>query len=181
MSDTQAPKRRPPLSEEQQRERSRAQVRIIVEALGEENVGVATLDGDDWADFVYLYRKLNILVRDNDVDRVLRALESLGIGAEVSDNLVNGLTRLELAVDATVPDVLDQLDRALGVGVATPDHVLYVTGRVVAARRPSQKSQARLTRFQLSPVTPTTAAACSFPWLTPAGTTPRRPTRSARG
>ena len=81
-----APKR-PPLDDEQQRERSRDQVRIIVEALGEENVGVATGDSDDPADFVYLYRKLNILVRDDDVDRVLRALERLGIGAEVVGQL----------------------------------------------------------------------------------------------
>ena len=138
MSDTGAPKR-PPLSDEQQRERSRDQVRIIVEALGEENVGVATVDSDDWADFVYLYRKLNILVRDNDVDRVLRALGSLGIGAEVSDNLVNGLTRLVLATDATIPEVLDQLDRAVGVGVTTPDHVLYVTpGRCCPATEPEE-------------------------------------------
>lgn len=122
------------------RERTRSQVRIIVEALGDGSVGVATGDSDDPADFIYLYRKKSLLVRDPDVDKVLAALGRLGQGAEVSDNLVNGLTRLAWSGDGTVPDVLERLDLAVGVGVATPDHVLYVTNRCCPATEPEEPS-----------------------------------------
>src|SRR5687767_10797080 len=113
---------RPRLSVEQERERTRTQIQIIQEALGIENVGVAMAGSDDPADFLYLYRRQHLLVRDADVDRVREALDGR---VAVSRGLVNGLTRL--AVDGDVPDVLDRLDEAVGVGVATPDHVLYVT------------------------------------------------------
>jgi subtilisin family serine protease len=140
---------RSPLDDEQLRERTRAQVRIISEALGEENVGVARGGSDDSADFLYLYRRQTILVRDVDVDRVLAALGTLGQGAEVSDNLVNGLTALVLSGGANVPDVLDQIDLAVGVGVATPDHVLYVTPRCCPATEPEEPG----TRAAFPPVT----------------------------
>lgn len=113
---------RPRLSEEQERERTRTQVQIIQDALGMEQVGVAMGDSDDPADFLYLYRRHHILVRDADLGRVREALDGR---VSVSRGLVNGLTRL--TVDANVPDVLDRLDEAVGVGVATPEHVLYVT------------------------------------------------------
>lgn len=112
------------LDAEQVRERTRAQIGIIEAALGAENVGVASGDSDDPADFLYLYRRQHVLVRDVDVDRVREALDGR---VAVSEGLVNGLTRLALADDAHVPDVLDRLDRAVGVGVATPDHILYLT------------------------------------------------------
>jgi subtilisin family serine protease len=121
------------------RERTRGQIQIIVDALGEGSVGVATDGSDDPADFIYLYRKKNILVRDPDVDRVVAALARLDVGAEVSDNLVNGLTRLALSGDGTVPDVLDRLDAAVGIGVATPDQILYVTpNRCCPATEPEE-------------------------------------------
>jgi hypothetical protein len=137
MSDTEDGQRSP-RDDERERERTRAQVQIIIDALGEENVGVATDAGDDPADLVYLYRRQNILVRDRDIERVLRAIERLGVGAEVADNLVNGLTRLVLFSDRTVPDLLDELDRAVGVGVTTPDHILYVTNRCCPATEPEE-------------------------------------------
>jgi len=136
MSDSSPPERPP--RDERDRERTRDQVRIIIGALGEDNVGVATAEGNDPADFIYLYRRHDILVRDPDVDRVFAALGRLGIGAEVSANLVNGLTRLALSGDADVPGVLDRLDGAVGVGVATPDHVLYVTNRCCPATEPEE-------------------------------------------
>ena len=116
--------KRPELTPEQQRARTRAQVKVIVEAFGPGEVGVALPTGsDDWADFLYLYRREHLLVRDEDVDRVLAALDG---EAQRSDNLVRGLTRLAVPGGPEVPDVLERLDRAVGVGVATPDHVLYV-------------------------------------------------------
>jgi Subtilase family len=113
-----------PLDDEQMRERTRIQIRIIQESLGEDAVGVDTGDSDDIADFLYLYRRKHILVRDADVDRVRAALDNQ---ADVAVGLVNGLTRLVLTTDDDVPAVLDRLDASVGIGVATPDHVLYVT------------------------------------------------------
>lgn len=147
MSGSRHPER-PPL-DETLRERTRGQVEIIIKALGEVNVGVAPGASDDLADFIYLYRKKNILVRDPDVDRVIAALGRLGEGAEVADNLVNGLTRLAVSGDETVPDLLERLDAAVGVGVATPDHILYVTpNRCCPATEPEEPG----TRDPLPPV-----------------------------
>ena len=116
--------KRPELGPEEQRARTRGQVRVIVEAFGDGEVGVALPAGSqDWADFLYLYRREHVLVRDEDVDRVVAALDGQ---ARRSDNLVAGLTRLAVSSGEEVPDVLDRIDRAVGVGVATPDHVLYV-------------------------------------------------------
>jgi subtilisin family serine protease len=136
MSGSKTPER--PSQDELVRERTRDQVRIIIDALGDDNVGIAPGETDDPADFAYLYRKHDILVRDPDVERVVAALNRIGQGAEVSDNLVNGLTRLSVFGDADVPSVLDSLDEAVGVGVATPDHVLYVTNRCCPATEPEE-------------------------------------------
>ncbi|HEV2885312.1 MAG TPA: S8 family serine peptidase, partial [Jatrophihabitans sp.] len=71
-------------------------------------------------DLDYLYREGRILVRDIDLPRV-RAV----VGGEVVDSLINGVTAL--VPDRDAPSALDEIDRVLGVGVAAPDHVLYVT------------------------------------------------------
>jgi subtilisin family serine protease len=73
----------------------------------------------------YLHRERTLLVRDADVDRV-RALVS---SSPVShDNNLRGLTRLEFAADErrSVEEACAAVDQALGEGVATPDHILYV-------------------------------------------------------
>lgn len=115
--------RRPKRDDEEHRERTRVQVKIILEAY-DGQVGVALPEGSqDVADFEYLYRLEQILVRDADVDRVLRALD----GGQVEDNAVNGLTRLLLPSGLGTPEALARLDQAVGVGVATPDHLLWVT------------------------------------------------------
>lgn len=115
--------------DERERERARAQVRTILEAF-DGQVGVYTGRSTDLADFEYLYRQGSILARDADVGRVLEVLDGR---ASRADDLVDGVTRIDVrpAGDGDpgelVPDVLDLLDRRVGLGVATPDHVLYVT------------------------------------------------------
>jgi hypothetical protein len=140
---------------EQLRARARVQVRIIQDAYdGQIGVGYPGGSGDggdgggDTADFEYLYRQERLLVRDVDVDRVLAALT----GAEVEDALVNGLTRISLPEGADVGRSLEELDRVLGVGVATPDHVLWVTpGSCCPATEPqeapSSSAYPRLSRW----------------------------------
>ena len=81
----------------------------------------------DWADrgqVDYHHRDRTLLVRDTDVDRVTSVVS----GSPVAhDNNIRGLTRLEFVPDErrSVEEVCAHLDRTLGEGVATPDHILY--------------------------------------------------------
>jgi hypothetical protein len=82
-------------------------------------------DWEERGEVDYLYRKRAILVRDEDVDRVRAIVPSVPV--EHYNNL-RGLTRLEFADEETrnIEDVCTNVDMALGEGVATPDHVLYL-------------------------------------------------------
>ena len=112
------------LSRRQRRERIRGQVAVIVDALGgPRRAAWVSAKGDDPADLEYLYRPGHVLVRDSDVDRVR---EVLGGGRPV-DGLIGGLTLLALPRGLDAPEALERLDARLGAGVATPDHILYVT------------------------------------------------------
>ena len=113
----------PALTPDQRRERVELQVGIVRDQLGPDNVAH---DSDEPADFGYLYRSGTILVRDADLDRV-RSVD--GVDVEVRDSLVGGLTLLETTGRDTL-SALEEIDRALGAGVASPDHVVYVTGPV---------------------------------------------------
>lgn len=78
------------------------------------------------SDYVdYLHRERTLLVRDADVDRVRAMVSSTAVS---HDNNVRGLTRLEFSADErrSVEEACADVDRALGEGVATPDHILYV-------------------------------------------------------
>jgi hypothetical protein len=109
--------------DEERRERVRGQVKIVLEALGPNQVEFHG-PTDDPADFEYICRSGHILVRDSDLARVLRELE----GSQVADSLIGGVTLVALPAGETVPTALAKLERTFGRGVATPDHVLYVTG-----------------------------------------------------
>lgn len=119
------PPRRPrqPLDLEQRTARLRSQIAIIVDALGPTRVTVVRGKGTGPDEVDYLCRTGHILVRDGDVERVVRALG----GGQPADSLIVGVTLLALPGGIGVPDALERLDRELGAGVATPDHVLYVT------------------------------------------------------
>jgi hypothetical protein len=100
-----------------QRERLRVQVNIILEQL----VGSAVWPPGNNGELDYLYRAGRILVRDTDVPRVLAI-----VGGGVDDALVNGATAITPRGGDTQA-ALTAVDAALGVGVAAPDHVLYIT------------------------------------------------------
>ena len=72
----------------------------------------------------FLYQKGVILVRDAYLGQVS---ELIG-GGERLDGLVDGVTLLSLAKSKArdAPDALQRIDAALGVGVATPNHVLSI-------------------------------------------------------
>ncbi len=106
-------------------DKARAQIEIIVRELGRDNVGWDTGPSDDIADFRYLYRRGHVLVRDENVARVI---EAVGGGQPVEGLQRTGVTLVALPGGREVPSTCDLLDQRLEEGIATPDHVLYVTG-----------------------------------------------------
>lgn len=100
--------------------KSEAQVRLILSGL--QGSAVAPRDWAQTGNVDYLYRAGAILVRDQDLDRVRAVLPG-----EIQAALVNGLTRY--GPEVSTLDALDIVEEQLGIGVATPDHVLYVTTR----------------------------------------------------
>ena len=82
----------------------------------------------DWAqrDYIdYLYRDRSLLVRDTDVERVMRIVPSEPV--RHPDNL-RGVTLLRFADEETrnIEEVCTAVDEILGEGVVTPDHVFYI-------------------------------------------------------
>jgi hypothetical protein len=112
------------------RNRLYAQIGLVLSGIPDVVAGLegAAAHRPDWAerDYVdYLHRDRTLLVRDADVDQVTRIVP----GAAVAhDNNVRGLTRVEFHPDErrSVEEACADIDRALGEGVATPDHILYI-------------------------------------------------------
>jgi subtilisin family serine protease len=117
--------------------RTRAQLELIRRAFKDE-VGIAGGDGDAENDVAFIYRREHILVRDEDIERVQAALGGAD-QAPIVDGLVHGVSRLGLPPGRDVPEVLDELDAAVGVGVATPDHLMWVVpGSLCPATEPEE-------------------------------------------
>jgi subtilisin family serine protease len=113
-----------------QRSRLHAQVELMLSGIPGVADGLegAAAHPADWADQGYVHyhhRQRTLLVRDADVERVTALVPGTAVA---HDNNVRGLTRLEFAADErrSVEEACAHLDRTLGEGVATPDHVLYV-------------------------------------------------------
>ena len=94
-------------------------------------IGVARRD--DMVD--YLYAEDQILVRDEFLERVLEIIEPDTVFREARDDgervqrIIAGVVRLRLRAEhRSVPELLDDIDRQLGAGAATPDHLLTVAG-----------------------------------------------------
>lgn len=91
--------------------RLRAQIDLILGSL--DNVAVGP-------DSRYLFRDGAILVRDHDLARVRAVVEG-----NVEKSLVTGLTLFRPSQLGTL-EALAQIDARIGVGVATPDHVVSI-------------------------------------------------------
>jgi len=110
--------------------RLHAQIRLVLSGIPDVVDGLegAAAHRPDWAqrnEVDYLHRQRTLLVRDADVDRVTQVVSSAPVA---HDNNVRGLTRLEFSADErrSVEEACADIDRALGEGIATPDHILYV-------------------------------------------------------
>jgi Subtilase family len=105
------------------RTRLQAQIRLILDGL--EGAAAWPPDWEQLGDVHYLYRERHLLVRDADVERVQRIVPSAQV-VEHDENL-RGVTLLEFADEAgDIETVCTAVDRTLGEGVVTPDHVFYI-------------------------------------------------------
>jgi subtilisin family serine protease len=84
----------------------------------------------------HVYAENQILVRAEHLDRVLEILGEQGGERALQTNaperhrrIIAGVALLTLAESWTVSDALDEIERQLGRGIATPDHVLTVAGQ----------------------------------------------------
>jgi len=132
--------------------RMRDQINLILDKLG--SVGAAahpdpSLWDDPGVDDVeYLYRRNTILARHQDAGRVADAITAFfeqqgvpeGEQPQLQQERVPRTTRVIRFTlpdtGASVPTILDTLDRELGEGVATPDHILYVCPEACPATEP---------------------------------------------
>ena len=118
-----------------------AQINLILHGIPgvEEGLEGAAAYPPDWREkgsVDYLYRERSILVRDADVERLRTIVPSEPVRGE--DNL-RGLTLLQFTADEqrSVEEVCAAVDRELGEGVVTPDHIFYVcTGTTCPATEP---------------------------------------------
>ena len=121
------------------------QLRELVDAFAQAGIAIGVGPDDqrpDEADF--LYAKGVVLARDQDAVHVRRVLgtdqgdgepsKEDGRPAPLSrvdgrprSGSVEGLTRVPVPAGVDTLEALDRLDRALGPGVATPDHVLHLS------------------------------------------------------
>ncbi len=125
------------------RSRLEAQINLILHGMPgiEEGLAGAAAWPPNWAEIGevdYLYRERTLLVRDADVDRVRAIVPSEPVE---HDNNLRGLTRLEFSSEETrsVDAACAAVDRALGEGIATPDHIFYLcTGSTCPATEPEE-------------------------------------------
>ena len=127
----------------------RAQVGLVLDNLEGSAVYPAPDQWDQIDDFDYLYREYAILTREQDADRVERAvtriLREAGYGnapesqeREVRRERVSaGVVRLMVPrTPVLVPAILDRLDEEVGAGVGVPDHIVYVCPLVCSVPEP---------------------------------------------
>ncbi|MDN5795259.1 MAG: S8/S53 family peptidase [Intrasporangium sp.] len=115
--------------------RKAVQLELIIKAFDGIGITVRAYPPDrPLEEAIYLYREGTILTRDADADRVYDALglehhDKTGEAGEAGGKAIAGLHVIEIPADklGSTAEVLDRLDAMLGVGVATPDHVLHIT------------------------------------------------------
>jgi subtilisin family serine protease len=95
----------------------------------------------------HVYAEGQILVRAEHLDRVLEILgeqSERDLQASAPERLrrvIGGVALLTLADSRTVSNALDEIERQLGRGVATPDHVLTVSGQGEGSACPATEPQ----------------------------------------
>jgi hypothetical protein len=113
-------------------ERLADQVADLVKALTSEDAGTSivvaneaheALGPERYGEMSYLLAQGRVLVRDEDLARVAEI-----VGRSPHDTFPDGINGLSILPVDNALDALARVDRALGTGIAFPDHVIYVTG-----------------------------------------------------
>jgi hypothetical protein len=111
------------------------QVEYIIRAFGDEGIEIGVVT--DNRGIGYLYAEGQLLVLDQYLDRVRQILQPSDESNLERDDpdrvepVIAGVVLLRLSEkQPTVPVALDEIDRRLGSGIATPNHVLTVAGEV---------------------------------------------------
>ena len=112
-----------PVNDHEPRTRLQAQIRLILDEL--DGAAAWPPDWEQRNEVDYLYQERHLLVRDADIERVMRIVPSSPVEHE---NNLRGVTLLRFADEETrtIEEVCTAVDQALGAGVATPDHVFYI-------------------------------------------------------
>src|SRR5580704_3444846 len=108
--------------EGRQKPKEEIQVDALVQSFQAEGSPLGVARREDGS-LDYLYAQGELLVRDEYLEQVRELIRS-----SVADGLQYGMTLLALDADndLDVPAVLDLIDVRLGVGVATPNHILSI-------------------------------------------------------
>jgi hypothetical protein len=136
--------------------KERAQAQLVLDKLDGAAAYPASerWDDDDVPEVNYLYRRNTILTLEQDVERVVSAIDAIlrqrgyedvpDNEREIQHEHVRGtgrVSRLKLPhrTKRTVPEILDFLDRdpSIREGTAKPEHVLYLCPNICAATEPS--------------------------------------------
>ncbi|UUZ61408.1 S8 family peptidase [Nocardioides sp. B-3] len=109
-----------------QKEILREQVRYLIKAMGGPDAAAAVWTEDGWLS--YLYRLGYVLARDEHWSDVAELLGAERVDGGRSQQM-RGLTVLKLPLDDENDTTghLERVDREMGVGIATPDHIMFVT------------------------------------------------------
>jgi subtilisin family serine protease len=120
------------------------QVEYIIEAFGLDGIAVS-YEATPGGGVDYMYALNEILVRqpyEGQVETILNKLpppsppiirgeeQQAAVAAERHhpEPVIEGVVLFKLYTSKTVPEVLEEIDTQLGVGIATPNHVLTVAG-----------------------------------------------------
>lgn len=122
-----------------QKEILHEQVRYMIEAMG--GPERAAVEWTEDGGFHYAYRPGFLLARDERWREVAELLGAERLVDERSQQL-RGLTVLEVTLDDQTDTLghLQRVDQELGIGVATPDHIMFVTpvGMLCPATEPEE-------------------------------------------
>lgn len=159
----------------------REQVAYLVKALGGPEYA-AVVWSEDGRRVDYLYRPGYILARDEHWRDVAELVGAERLDDERSQRQ-RGLTVLRVATDSDdgVPDILARVDRELGLGKATPDHIMFVTGpgRLCPAVEPEEPGAASAPypaiTSDLGAGTEVLVSVVDTGWWPPAATDPASP------
>src|SRR5262249_26867586 len=120
MSSVSKEPERPPAKQE-------VQVDLIMRNYAKKGVKIKRWPPDEQADLDFLYEEGVVLVRDAYLAQVREIL-----GGEVREGFIDGVTVLSLKrvkekKFENVMDVVSEIDGRLGTGVATPNHIFWIT------------------------------------------------------